>query len=102
MTTSRSTTRLLLIAAVGAAMAGAMLAGDARQPPTPDPADAFTVREVMVPARDGVKLFTRIFTPKNQSGPLPIIFRRTPYGIDGAAGSFARYYKALADEGYIF
>lgn len=23
-------------------------------------------------------------------------------GIDGAAGSFTRYYKALADEGYIF
>lgn len=75
----------------------------ARQPAsTPDPAAAFTVRDVMIPMRDGVKLFTKIFTPKNQSGPLPIVFRRTPYGIDGAAGSFVRYYKALADEGYIF
>ena len=36
------------------------------------------------------------------AGPLPIVFRRTPYGIDGAAGSFVRYYKALADDGYIF
>ena len=70
--------------------------------PTPNPADAFTVQDVMIPARDGVKLFTKIFTPKNQQGPLPIVFRRTPYGIDGAAGSFTRYYKALADEGYIF
>ncbi len=73
----------------------------ARQSP-PSPADAFTVREEMIPMRDGVKLHTRIFTPKSQSGPLPFVFRRTPYGIDGAAGSFVRYYKALADEGYIF
>jgi len=70
--------------------------------PAPDPAAVFTVRDVMIPARDGVKLFTKIFTPKNQQGPLPIVFRRTPYGIDGAAGSFTRYYQALADEGYIF
>ena len=70
--------------------------------PVPDPAAAFIVRGEMIPARDGVKLFTKIFTPKNQSGPLPIVFRRTPYGIDGAASSFVRYYKALADEGYIF
>jgi len=70
--------------------------------PAPDPAAAFTVQDVMIPARDGVKLFTKIFTPKNQQGPLPIVFRRTPYGIDGAAGSFTRYYQALADEGYIF
>ena len=74
----------------------------ARQAPAPSPGDAFTVQDVMIPARDGVKLFTKIFTPKNQSGPLPIVFRRTPYGIDDAAGSFVRYYKALADEGYIF
>ena len=74
----------------------------AYQPATQDPASAFTVRDEMIPMRDGVKLFTKIFTPKNQTGPLPFVFRRTPYGIDGAAGSFTRYYKALADEGYIF
>ena len=83
------------------AVAAVAIVVTARQPP-PSPADAFTVREEMIPMRDGVKLHTRIFTPKNQSGPLPFVFRRTPYGIDGAAGSFVRYYKALADEGYIF
>jgi putative CocE/NonD family hydrolase len=72
-----------------------------RQAP-PSPAGAFTVRDAMVPMRDGVKLYTRIFTPQRHSGPLPIIFRRTPYGIDGADGSFVRYYKALADDGYLF
>ncbi len=85
-----------------AAIAITAVALTAYQPAAPDPAAAFTVRDEMIPMRDGVKLFTKIFTPKNQSGPLPFVFRRTPYGIDGAAGSFTRYYKALADEGYIF
>ena len=70
--------------------------------PDTNPADAFTVQDVMIPARDGVRLHTRVFTPKNPSGPLPIILRRTPYGIEGAAGSFTRYYKSLADDGYVF
>jgi len=101
MTTPRSASRLVLLTVfIGAAAAVAL--GTGQPASVPNPADAFTVRDVMVPARDGVKLFTKIFTPKNQQGPLPIVFRRTPYGIDGAAGSFVKYYKALADEGYIF
>jgi predicted acyl esterase len=39
--------------------------------------------------RDGVKLHTLIYTPKNQAESLPIILTRTPYGIAGAGGSFA-------------
>ena len=75
----------------------------ARQEPGPSPADAFTVQDVMIPMRDGVKLHTKIFTPREPAGPLPIIFMRTPYGIEGAAGTLRRaIYKALADEGYIF
>jgi uncharacterized protein len=68
----------------------------------PSPADKFTVRDVMIPTRDGVKLHTKIFTPKDQAGALPIIMKRTPYGIEGSAGNFNAYFKALADEGYIF
>jgi uncharacterized protein len=74
----------------------------ARPQAQPSAVDAFTVRDVMIPARDGVKLHTKIFVPKNQSAPLPFLMRRTPYGIDGADGAFERVYKALADEGYIF
>jgi len=33
---------------------------------------------------------------------MPIIFKRTPYGIRGAANTFNAYYKALAEDGYIF
>ena len=41
----------------------------------------FKLEEVMVPVRDGVHLQTVILTPVDQSGPLPILFRRTPYGV---------------------
>ena len=43
--------------------------------------DYFTFQEVMVPMRDGVRLQTVIFTPKDQKEPLPIILRRSPYGV---------------------
>jgi putative CocE/NonD family hydrolase len=75
------------------------------------PADRFEVSDVMIPMRDGKRLNTKIFTPRLRQGsgaagsngePLPIIFKRTPYGIQGSAGNFNAYYKALADEGYIF
>ena len=31
-----------------------------------------------------------------------MIMKRTPYGVEGSAGNFVSYLKALADEGYIF
>lgn len=66
------------------------------------PADRFEVSDVMIPARDGKRFHTKIFTPRDQAGLLPIIFKRTPYGIEGPDGHFNSYYKALADEGYLF
>ena len=75
---------------------------DARLQQQPNPADRFEVSDVMVPMRDGKRLHTKIFTPRGQTGSLPIIFKRTPYGIEGSANAFTAYYKALAEEGYIF
>ena len=72
------------------------------QPRPGSAADRFEVSDVMIPMRDGTKLNTKIFAPRDASAPLPIIFKRTPYGIDGSAGNFNAYFKALADEGYIF
>ena len=68
----------------------------------PAPADRYAVRDVMIPTRDGTRLFTRIYTPKDQTTPLPIIMHRTPYGNDGAVGRLNVYMRALADDGYIF
>jgi len=42
---------------------------------------AFTYRKVMIPVRDGVRLETVIAAPANAAGPLPILVRRTPYGV---------------------
>ncbi|MGB7281070.1 MAG: CocE/NonD family hydrolase, partial [Candidatus Acidiferrum sp.] len=36
-------------------------------------------RKVMVPMRDGVRLATDIYRPKDAAGPVPIIWVRTPY-----------------------
>src|SRR5216117_4373292 len=63
---------------------------------------SFQRHEAMVPMRDGVKLHTSWYVPRNATGPLPIIFGRTPYGIEGAANNFRSYYQALVREGYIF
>jgi uncharacterized protein len=41
----------------------------------------FTRTEAMVPMRDGVKLYTQIYTPARTTEPVPILFLRTPYGI---------------------
>jgi len=79
---------------------------DVRPQPKPNPADRFEVSDVMIAMRDGKRLNTKIFVPRlrqgSDNGPWPIIFKRTPYGIQGAANNFNAYYKALADEGYIF
>jgi putative CocE/NonD family hydrolase len=68
----------------------------------PDPAAAFDKSEVMVPTRDGVRLHTTIYVPKGAHGALPVILTRTPYGIANAANNFRGYYRALAEDGYIF
>jgi uncharacterized protein len=71
--------------------------GAAAQPP------AFTYRKVMMPVRDGVRLETVILTPTDARGPLPILFRRTPYGVpQSAAGAGEGSQKELAKDGYIF
>jgi putative CocE/NonD family hydrolase len=38
--------------------------------------------KVMVPMRDGVRLATDVYRPKNASGPVPIVFSRTPYNFN--------------------
>ena len=43
--------------------------------------DNYTKREVMIPMRDGVKLFTSIYEPKAQTEKYPIMFDRTPYSV---------------------
>jgi len=65
-------------------------------------APEYSFTQVMIPSRDGVKLNTVIYAPKNQAGPLPFMFIRTPYGAPGAAFPLSRAYPELASEQYIF
>lgn len=44
-------------------------------------AENYTKTEAYIPMRDGVKLYTIIYSPKNQSTTYPIILNRTPYNI---------------------
>ncbi len=41
----------------------------------------YTKTELMIPMRDGVKLFTIVYAPKDQSQRFPILMTRTAYGI---------------------
>lgn len=43
---------------------------------------AVVERKVMMPMRDGVKLATDIYRPRNAMGPVPVIFVRTPYNFN--------------------
>jgi len=68
-----------------------------------DPPAGFDKIEQMVPMRDGVKLHTIIYAPKSHREPLPILFNRTPYGIDNIYRAFlAGSLKEEIEEGYIF
>src|SRR5579862_2682169 len=37
--------------------------------------------EHRIPMRDGTRLFTRVYVPKDDSQPWPIMLTRTPYGL---------------------
>ncbi len=68
-----------------------------------DPARGFARTEARIPMRDGIRLNTAIYVPRDAKAPLPLILLRTPYGIGGrAASNFQGYLKELAEEGYIF
>lgn len=40
----------------------------------------YTKSEYMIPMRDGAKLYTAVYTPKNKRTKHPILMQRTPYG----------------------
>jgi putative CocE/NonD family hydrolase len=56
----------------------------------PDLVKLFEKQEAMIPMRDGVKLHTEIYTPRQASGPLPLLMKRTPYGVSGGPRSYSR------------
>ncbi len=66
----------------------------------------YTKFEYQIPMRNGVKLFTSVYVPKDASQPWPIMLQRTPYGVapygaDTYRGSLGPSYL-FAKEGFIF
>src|SRR6266568_8316770 len=41
----------------------------------------YTKYEYRIPVRDGKKLFTSVYVPKDSSQPYPILMQRTPYSV---------------------
>ena len=44
-------------------------------------AEHYTKFEYRIPMRDGVRLFTRVYVPKDEAQPWPILLTRTPYAL---------------------
>jgi len=85
-------TLILLLA--GAAVAKAAVGQEIR----PD----YQRRVERIVMRDGVALYTEIFTPAAPRARLPIIMERTPYNAQLIGPRLANRYRLLADDGYIF
>jgi hypothetical protein len=75
-----------------------------------DTLSAYKKTSTMIPMRDGIKLYTVIFTPVQAQKPVPILITRTPYGAsfsipDDTAVTLTQRnfpYYDLARDGYIF
>ena len=94
--------RLLAILPTLWLVAGALHA----QTPAASP-PAYMLTEAMLPMRDGVKLYTRILAPAAPARPLPFLFVRTPYGVDGntpqsVANAWGFMSRGNPADGYIF
>ena len=67
-----------------AAAVALLVAALVRSTPAQAPYDVkanYVKREVYIPMRDGVKLFTILYAPKDTSHPYPMLMTRTAYGI---------------------
>ena len=88
---------------------GALLAASpaAAQSARENQAD-YTKTEHLIPMRDGVRLFTIVYAPRDESQKYPILILRTPYGVAPYGGEGDRYKETLgpsplfAKERFIF
>ena len=67
----------------------------------------YTKMEQYIPMRDGIKLFTSIYIPKDQSSRHPFLMTRTPYscapyGVDKYMAIWNSYRIKYAKENFIF
>ncbi len=104
MKSNKSFAARLLISIVAASILSLAPLTGARQT-QPSVKDAYVKSEHRIEMRDGVKLHTVVYSPKDQSQKYPILMSRTPY----SAGPYGEAYRpslgpspAFMPEGYIF
>jgi uncharacterized protein len=83
----------------------------------PLPSDDFSIRSVLIPMRDGVKLHALIVRPKSDDRELPLMLIHTPYGAERSLrhtpeqsrsrspslkSTIGGQFAELIDDGYIF
>jgi putative CocE/NonD family hydrolase len=90
-------------------VAAAMICGAVRNamaqsgPSSSDICAAYEKSVVMIPMRDGVKLYTEVYRPKQATAPTGILLDRTPYMTpsDTCSQSFAALFDDVWQDGYI-
>jgi uncharacterized protein len=99
---SVKTAKLLVSANVLILFASAV--AQEQQPSAAPKPEIFSRQEVMIPMRDGVKLQTAIFTPRQAHAPLPILMTRTPYGVPEKEKDVVQggNFDDLIADGYVF
>jgi len=75
--------------------------------PKYEPREHYTKYEYRIPVRDGKKLFTAVYVPKDQSKRYPLLMVRTPYscgpyGVDRDGVGHVAPNEAFLKAGYIF
>jgi putative CocE/NonD family hydrolase len=68
--------------------------------------DNYTKKEIYIPMRDGIKLFTSVYEPKDKTEKHPILMNRTPYscspyGENNFRGFWNNHWKYYCRENYI-
>lgn len=90
------TLELLVLALAGAGLGNA---ADAWLP------EHYTKYEYRIPMRDGVRLFTRVYVPKDDSRSWPIVLTRTPYALkpygEDNYGQASGSFETLAKDNFI-
>jgi uncharacterized protein len=103
---TRSAARLFLAGVIASAILGVGLPAQGQESPQPpDYTSMFDKTDAMIPMRDGVKLHTEIYVPKDTKEPLPFLLTRTPYGLSDDVHGFSHYlglYQEMFADGYIF
>src|SRR5262245_22509886 len=106
MKSKRSSAPRLIASVIALCLLSFLAQTDARQSSPFNVKDRYVKSEHLIAMRDGVKLYTAVYSPKDTSQKYPIIMTRTPYsagpyGADAYSSSLGPS-AAFMREGYIF